>query len=407
VRSARRRPAGLLIAAVAVLLLGIAGVGVGLHLTARAGHPAVISASPSAASTGQPAGTRTISILGAGDVLLHQPVTDQAARDARAEGKSGLDYAPIFDDVKDDIEGADLAICHLETPLAPDGGPYRVYPQFSVPPQITTALKAVGYDTCSTASNHTLDQGEPGVDRTLDALDAVGIKHAGSYRSKSAQATPNLLPVQPKQGGDPVTVAQLSYTFGFNGLAKPAGKPWIANQIDAPAILAEARKARQAGAKIVVVSLHWGIEYDNNSNADQQSLARKLLASPDIDLILGCHAHVVQPMEQINGKWVIYSMGNEIAQHAEPINANREGIMPRITFREGADGRWHTSAAEVIPTWVQLTPNLRIIELPDALADNGLPADTRKIYQSALTRIKGYVGRRGAFDDGLTIPSAG
>lgn len=399
---------GLLIAAVAVLLLGVGGLGYGLHLTRGGGSeaPDGAAATPTGSASAPPTGPRQISILGAGDVLLHQPVTDQARRDAQAAGQTGLDYAPIFENVRPDIEAADLAVCHLETPLAPPNGPYRVYPQFSVPPQVTVALKEIGYDTCSTASNHTLDQGEAGVYRTLDALDQAGLKHAGSYRSKADQGKPNLIKVTPRSGGAPVPVAQLSYTFGFNGLTRPAGKPWIANLIDADAILAEASRARQAGAKIVVVSLHWGTEYDNKSNADQQALARKLLGSPDVDLILGCHAHVVQPVEQINGKWVVYSMGNEVAQHSEPSNGNREGIMADITFTEDASGAWKTSAAEVIPTWVQLTPKVRIIDLPTALDGPDLSASTRQTYQGAYDRIKKYVGSRGAFDDGLTIRSA-
>ena len=104
-------------------------------------------------------------------------------RTRRRDGRTGLYFDDIFAGVTPDITAASLAICHLETPLAPTGGPYRGYPRFSVPPQIATTIRDIGYDTCSTASNHTLDQGTAGIKRTLDDLDAAGVRHAGSYRS--------------------------------------------------------------------------------------------------------------------------------------------------------------------------------------------------------------------------------
>src|SRR5205823_4320875 len=154
-------------------------------------------------------------------------------------------------------------ICHLETPLAAAAGPYRGYPRFSVPPQIAPALAAVGYDSCSTASNHSLDQGTEGIRRTLDALDAAGIRHAGSYRSAADHDRVNMLDVRG------VKVAHLSYTFSFNGLSRAPGMPWQANLTEAADILAEAHRARSQGAAIVVLSLHWGTEYLHAPNANQ------------------------------------------------------------------------------------------------------------------------------------------
>ena len=96
---------------------------------------------------------RTFTVLGSGDVLLHDALWYQAQRDAKAAGKSGYDFGPIFASVKPAVSAADLAICHMETPLAPASGPFFNYPLFSVPPQVVPTLKALGYDTCSTASN--------------------------------------------------------------------------------------------------------------------------------------------------------------------------------------------------------------------------------------------------------------
>jgi poly-gamma-glutamate synthesis protein (capsule biosynthesis protein) len=341
-----------------------------------------------------------LTILGAGDELLHPQVWAQAEKDAKALGGTGLDFDPIFADVKPEISAASLAICHMETPLAPAKGPFEGYPRFTVPPQITTTLHDIGYDTCSTASNHTLDQGTAGIKRTLDALDAAGVKHTGSYRTKAASVVPDIVEVTPNGGGAPAKVAQLSYTFGFNGLSRPAGEAWVANETAPAAILAAAHIAKNAGAEVVVLSIHWGVEYSHTPNAEQKALARRLLASPDIDLILGCHEHVVQPIERISGKWVVYGMGNQVARHADPINDNREGIMPVFTFEETSVRHWTATKAVAIPTWVALTPNIRVIDLLDRSAASNADRNT---YAAAVGRITKYVDAMGAAGNGLTV----
>ena len=383
----------------AVLLLIAAGTSA-CTSSAPARQPVPLAVTPSVAKA---VGPRTLTILGAGDELLHPQVWAQARKDAKADGRPGLYFDDMFTSIKPAIEGADVAICHLETPLAPAGGPDTGYPRFSVPPQIAQTIHDVGYDTCSTASNHTLDAGTAGIKRTLDALDAAGVQHAGSYRSAADAAATNMLTVTPHGGGAQVKVAQLSYTFGFNGLKRPAGKPWVANLTDPTAILAAAHRARLAGAQIVVLSIHWGVEYSHAPNAGQKALARKLLASPDLDLILGCHEHVVQPIAKVSGKWVVYGMGNQLARHADPIDGNREGIMPEFTFTESATGQWRVTKAQVIPTWVALSPNIRVIDVPDALADPHTTAADRKVYAGALNRITGYVDGLGGKAAGLTI----
>jgi hypothetical protein len=367
-------------------------------------HGAPSTSTPSGSATAPSAGAakpaRTLTILGAGDELLHPQVWAQAQKDAKSAGRSGLDFDPIFADVKPEISGASLAICHLETPLATAHGPFAGYPRFNVPPQIAGTLHDIGYDTCSTASNHTLDQGTAGIKHTLDALDAAGVKHTGSYRTKADSIIPDIVEVSPAGGGAPVKVAQLSFTFGFNGLRRPAGEDWVANVTDPAAILDAARAAKQAGAQIVVLSIHWGVEYSHTPNAGQKALAMRLLASPNIDLILGCHEHVVQPIQRIGAKWVIYGMGNQLARHADPINDNREGIMPVFRFSETSPGHWRVTKAVAIPTWVTLTPNIRVVDLLDASAASSVNRDT---YRAAVGRITKYVDALGAAADGLSL----
>jgi poly-gamma-glutamate synthesis protein (capsule biosynthesis protein) len=339
-----------------------------------------------------------VTVLGSGDVLIHPALWQQAAADARARGRPGYDFGPIYAGIAPVTRAAGLAICELETPLAPPQGPFAGWPNFNAPPQVLTALKAAGYDSCTTASNHTLDQGYAGVKRTLDELDAAGLRHTGSARSAAEAARPLIVTT-----GAGVRIAQLAFSFGFNGIAVPAAQPWLANTIDLPAILAAAHRAKRAGADIVVLSMHWGVEYDHDPSAEQAGQADRLLASPDIDVILGDHAHVVQPFQKLHGKWVAYCMGNQISRHAQPINDNREGVMARFTFTEVAPHRFATTRAEAIATWMEVSPRLRLVQLGSAIADQRTAPEARARYRAALTRITGYLDRLGARRDGLVV----
>jgi poly-gamma-glutamate synthesis protein (capsule biosynthesis protein) len=343
-------------------------------------------------------GPRTVTVEGSGDVLIHPPLWEQAHADAVAEGRSGYDFGPIYAGIAPALQGVDLATCEMETPLAPPQGPFAGWPDFNAPPQVLTALKNLGYKSCTTASNHSIDQGYAGVVRTLDELDAAGLAHTGSARSAAEAARPLII-----TAANGVRIAQLAYSFGFNGIPLPAGKPWLANLIDVPTILAAAHRAKLAGADIVVLSLHWGTEYDHLATDEQLSEAKALLSSPDIDVILGDHAHVVQPMQQIDGKWVIYCMGNQISRHADPIDDSREGVMPRFTFTEVAPHRFRLTRAEAIPTWMQIAPKLRLIDLPAALRDRSLSAGLRSTYQHAYDQIVRYLNAYGALAHGLVV----
>ncbi|MFH8346573.1 CapA family protein [Streptomyces sp. NPDC018045] len=330
-------------------------------------------------------------LAASGDVIASYPsVLETARQDA---GGDGYDYRPILAGVKPVIEGADLAICHLETPFGPDGGPFTGYPAFKAPPQVADALKATGYDSCSTASNHTLDDGAEGVRRTLDTLDRAGIKHTGSARDAAEAGRPALLKAP---GG--ARVAQLSYTYGTNGVPQPKGRPWTVGLLDAGKIVADARAARRAGADVVVVSPHWGTEYRTEPDAQQIEVAEALTRArtrgrPDIDLVIGTHAHTPQPYEKLNGTWVVYGMGDQIAGIMESPRGNW-GTIARFRFEPPAkDGeRWRVTKAEYIPQLSAHGPPLRMVNL----AATGDRADVRDGIREAVLS-------RGAEGAGLTM----
>ncbi|GIG61552.1 poly-gamma-glutamate biosynthesis protein [Longispora fulva] len=363
---------------------------------AFAGTPTPLNPDP-AAVTRDTAGRRTLTVLGAGDVLPHPELWQQASKD----GGGAMDFLPVLSGAAPAVSASDLAICHLETALAPDGGPFEGYPTFSVPPTVVGGIRRSGFDACSTASTHALDHGEEGAQRTLTALDQAGLGHTGTFSSAAAAAKPTIYTVKG------VKVGHLSYSKRGTGPQPPDGKAWLVNQVDVAAILAAAHRTRQAGAEIVVLSMTWGTEYENEPDADQQQWAKKLIASPDIDLILGHHANVVQPVEKISGKWVVYGMGNLLARHAEPVNANREGVMMRSTFVEVSPHKWQVSHLEAIPIWMDLNPDIRLVDLTRALADPAVPEGKKAIYHAAMGRIRDHLLSHGAEANGLVVPQGG
>jgi poly-gamma-glutamate capsule biosynthesis protein CapA/YwtB (metallophosphatase superfamily) len=288
-----------------------------------------------------------VTVVMNGDLLWHNTLWYGAREDARRRGHGGYDFALLLAGMKPVIASADMAICHEEVPLARPGGPYRNFPLFAAPPQVVKAISATGYDVCTTASNHSVDQGFAGLKRTLDDLDRSKIAHAGTARTKAESQRPTIFTT--KQG---VKIAIVAATFSLNGLAIPKGRPWAVQRTSAKALLGQAHRARAAGADIVLAAVHVGTEYSTSENAQQIKLARALTASPDVDLVYMHHPHVVQPWTIVNKKWVLYGVGNTVAQHATDVPRGAEGATGRFTFTRVGDGRFTVTKAEYIPTLV-------------------------------------------------------
>src|SRR5712691_2730648 len=179
-------------------------------------------------------------IESSGDLLIHTPVWERALA---LGGGHRYNFAPLFARVRPYIKGADLALCHVETPMTPS--PPSSYPIFNTPPDLATAIHQTGWRACSTASNHTLDQGQRGVNDTIRALNRAGVQHTGSYTSAAAQRRPLIITVKG------IRVAFLAYTEFTNGISLP--HPWSVNVAGAARILKAARQARKDGAQAVIV----------------------------------------------------------------------------------------------------------------------------------------------------------
>ena len=195
---------------------------------------------------------RTFVVAASGDLLLHTRVLQFAQANA---GGDGYDFDPMFAEIAPLISAADLDLCHLEVPLSADNSVISDFPIFSGPRDIIGSAARAGYDGCSTASNHSLDKGTTGVFDTLSVFDDEGIGQSGMARSAAEAAEP---PIYDAAG---VAVGHLSYTYGLNGMPMP--EPWMANLIDVDRILADAAAVRARGAEVVLVSMHWGNEYQS------------------------------------------------------------------------------------------------------------------------------------------------
>jgi len=353
----RIRAAGTGLAAATVLALGACSSGGSEPAAAGSPTGAPTGRTPAAAATGtavrgspspSPTGQPILTLAFTGDMLVSDALRAQAAGNA---GGAGFDFGPMLREVAPVLRAADLAVCHQETPVSADNSVLAGWPSFSAPYQLAEAERAVGYDACSTASNHTVDRGATGVKSTLDVLDRVGIRHSGSARSAAEAAKLTYYEVKG------VRIGHLSYAYGTNGITPPAR--WAVNLLDPARIRADAARSRAGGARFVVVSLHFGTEKDQTPSAYQREVVEAVLRSPDVDLIIGHHAHVVQPIQRrADGRWVVFGLGNLLAEQAlmpgeGTAPPHRDGVVVRATIAAGPGGRYAVRRMGYVPTFVQ------------------------------------------------------
>jgi len=371
-RGGHRRPAIVAISGVA-MLASLAGACLATSraiepVTGNGPLPPPLPAGPPAAGPRQP---RSFTVVATGDIEPPGP--------GPGAGGGRLDYRQPLRSVLPLISGADLAICHIASPLAPTS-----------PPTAAAELAGLGYDTCSTASDRALENGAGGVTRTLECLDRAGLRHAGTARGAAEAATPTIMTVRG------VRVAQLSYAAGRATSRLPRTMPWLANRIDPGRILTAARRARRAGARVVIVSLHWGRERRRAATPAQIALARRLLAAKDIDLIVGQGAGVVQPFGRaINGKFVAYGLGHLLAVSRGQGAAENEGIITRFTFGRGKAG-WRVTRAEFVPTYFDRGRPPRVLDVTAELADQRLVPARRRLLRAVFRGTTRTVYSRGA-----------
>ena len=379
-----------------VALVALVGGGAAYGMSQRAGEPGVAAVAPSSTTTvGTTRGTTSSStttappppregtMAFAGDILIHSEVWHAADTGA------GYDFVPMLAPVATQLSAADVAVCHLEVTLARPEDSLSSYPRFRAPLSLAANLASAGFDGCSVASNHSLDFGEQGVAATLGALDEAGLQHVGTARSPEEDARPAAYEV------DGIRVAQLSYSYGFNGFLEPADKPWLVDQIDPASILADATAARAAGAEVVVVSMHWGNEYTHDVVASQQTVADALAAVPGaVDLIVGHHAHVVQPISRVGDMWVVWGMGNMLSNNAPRccLTDATDGVIVTVTIGDLGPTRGVVGVKGVsfTPTWNE-RETFRVLPAAETLAAGVASAELAADLRASFERTAGHV----------------
>lgn len=337
-----------------------------------------------AATTAPPEVVRTLAF--GGDLLTHMPVVAEGRRDGAAIGVP-YDFGPMLAPLAPIVGGVDLALCHLEVPLVGDGQQVTGYPSFHAPRELAGAIAGAGYDGCSTASNHSLDGGRPAIDATLGTFDALGLGHVGTARSSEEDVVPRLYSL------DGVVVAHLSYAYGFNGYQPPADAPWVVDALDPAVVARDAAAARAAGAQLVVVSAHWGTEYQHEPDAYQRDMAAAVTAVAEVDLVIGHHAHVVQPVERVGDRWVVFGLGNQLSNQAQDVR--RDGLTVVVTVAGPVGGALAVRSIEAVPTFVDLT-TYEVLPTAATLARPDLDPALRAALEASQARTMEIVNRSGA-----------
>ncbi|MFC7405306.1 CapA family protein [Georgenia alba] len=337
----------------------------------------------------------TFTILSAGDVLPHESVN----RAAELPG-GGWDFVPLMSGVEEWTAGADLALCSLEVPLAPPGEEISAYPVFGAPEELVAGLGELGWDGCNLATNHSMDRGVAGLEHTLDVLDEAGMGHVGTARTQRESAQPQLYTLQ--RGGRELTVAHLAATTVDNGLPPPAATPWAVTAADPEALNRQARAAREAGADIVVASIHWGTEYVHEPIEEQLEIADALAEGGQIDVIFGNHSHTPQPLERLDGgpagtgMWVAWSMGNFLSNQDDQCCTMETGtgVMVNATVAAPAGAPARVTGLDWAPVTVDRAGGQRIWPLEDLLGGNrpeGLTLDDATLAErrARVTEVMG------------------
>ena len=312
-----------------------------------------------------------------GDAMSHMPVTNDAWNGER------YDYARIMAAARPYVEAADYAVVNLETTLS-GGPPYSGYPAFNSPDDLACDLKALGFDLCLTANNHSLDRGFSGLGRTLDVLDQAGLAHVGTSRTQEERDRGIAVA---DVGG--VSVAFLGYTYGTNGIPIPKKHPYAINVFntdylttlskpDRDRLASDLEAARALETDLIAVMIHWGLEYKLTQNRYQEELADFLFEN-GADLVLGGHSHVPQPMELRplpDGRqgFVCYSLGNFISSQTRP-NTDTTAVLTLELTRDNETGETQVTDYSYAPMYMLhraagASPRFELVDIHAAL-DSG------------------------------------
>ena len=342
----------------------------------------------------------TFTMTAIGDVMCH----NTQYWDAYDKASDTYDFSYVFDDINYYTKIADISIGSLETTFAGSERGYSNYPTFNSPDALAYALKNIGLDVISTAGNHALDTGFSGLSRTIDVLDDADIAHLGTYKTQEDQDTILFKYVKG------IKIAFINYTYGTNGIPVPSGKEFCVNLIDKDLIKKHIDLAKSQNADIIVACMHWGTEYRTTPDSTQTKLADFLFQN-GVDIILGNHPHVLEPMEKrtvtledgtTKDGFVIYALGNFICdQNAEN---TRNSIILNLTITKHVDGKITIDKANYVPIYMYkdtslTTKKMKLIDINKTIfnyenyLDDSISESLYNLLKTQLNKITNIVGK--------------
>mgnify|MGYP004510736061 FL=1 len=326
-----------------------------------------------------------------GDTLCH----NTQYWDAYNSSTKQYDFSYVYDDIKDYTSSADITIGSLETTFAGEDRGYSNYPVFNSPDSLATGLKDIGVDVISLAGNHALDYGYSGICRTIDVLDNVGISHLGTY--KSAEDQDKIL-IKDVKG---VKIAFINYTYGTNGIPVPSDKPYCLNLIDKDLISKQIKQAKEQNVDMIVACMHWGTEYKTSANDEQKELADFLFKS-GVDIILGNHPHVIEPMEKktitlddgsTKNVFVVYALGNFTADQRAEIT--RDSAILNLDITKDSNGKILINRVSYVPIYMYKNSaakvhKFKILDIEKSIAnyDSGDTSIGYSVYSNLKVQLK-------------------
>ena len=341
----------------------------------------------------------TFTMTAIGDSLCH----NTQYWDAYNKETGEYDFSYVYEDIRDYTKYTDITIGSLETTFAGEERGYSNYPTFNTPDSLAKALKNIGVDIISLAGNHALDYGYTGLCRTIDVLDDAGISHLGTY--KTAEEQEQLL-IKNVKG---VNIAFINYTYGTNGIPVPSGKEYCVNLIDKDLIKKQIQQAKGQKVDIIVACMHWGTEYRTTANSEQKELADFLFEN-GVDIILGNHPHVLEPMEKRTitledgtekEVFVVYALGNFTADQRDEIT--RDSAILNLTITKNIDGKISIDKVDYVPIYMYKnttvsTHKFKILDIEKTIYEyesglnTSIGSTTYKNLKTQLEKIKSILG---------------
>lgn len=312
----------------------------------------------------------TFTLTSLGDTLCH----NTQYWDAYNSKTDEYDFSYVYEDIKNYTLSSDITIGSLETTFAGKEKGYSNYPTFNTPDSLATALKDIGVDVVSLAGNHALDYGYSGLCRTIDVFDNIGLSHLGTY--KTAEDQEKILMKDVKG----VKIAFINYTYGTNGIPLPSGKDFCVNLIDKDFIKKQINQAKEQNVDMIVACMHWGTEYRTTANSEQKDLANFLFEN-GVDVILGNHPHVLEPMEKktitlqdgtTKDVFVVYALGNFTADQRDEIT--RDSAILNLTITKNSNGKISIDKVNYIPIYMYKNTNVsthkfKILDIEKTIKD--------------------------------------